>query len=101
MAPPLLRKDESIGAGLSAGRWQVVQKIGDGGFAEVYEVMDTHNGNARVRFYQVLHEYRHIGFTPLVGHNKFDIERKARLQSFVKASVKEQNVWYWLGGVQL
>ena len=49
MAPPLLKRDESIGAGLSAGRWQVVQKIGDGGFAEVYEVLDTHNGNARVR----------------------------------------------------
>jgi len=49
MGPPLLRKDECIGQGLSAGRWQVVQKIGDGGFAEVYEVLDLHNSRARVR----------------------------------------------------
>ncbi|CAL8462189.1 g1720 [Coccomyxa elongata] len=39
--PPLLRKDVKLGEGVNLQRWAVVKRIGDGGFAEVYEVLDT------------------------------------------------------------
>lgn len=42
---PLLEKDDRVG---EEERWAVVRKIGDGGFAEVYEVRDTLNNNAKV-----------------------------------------------------
>ena len=43
---PLLRRDDRVGEG---ERWAVVRKIGDGGFAEVYEVRDTLDDDAQVR----------------------------------------------------
>ena len=46
--PPLLRKDAAVGEGGSQGRWAVVRKVGDGGFAEVYEVKDTFHADERV-----------------------------------------------------
>jgi len=36
----MLRKDERIGQEGNR-RWSVIKKIGEGGFAEVYEVLDT------------------------------------------------------------
>lgn len=36
-----LKKEEAVGEGLSKGRWTVVRKIGEGGFAEVYAIKDT------------------------------------------------------------
>ena len=36
----MLKKDESVGQEGSK-RWTVIKKIGEGGFAEVYEVFDT------------------------------------------------------------
>ena len=47
--PALLRKDERLGEGVDVERWAVVRKIGDGGFAEVYEVRDTLSDDQRVR----------------------------------------------------
>ena len=47
--PALLRKDEKLGEGVDVERWAVVRKIGDGGFAEVYEVRDTLAQDQRVR----------------------------------------------------
>lgn len=42
-------KDEKVGEGLNKGRWAVVRKVGEGGFAEVYEVFDLlQNIKARV-----------------------------------------------------
>lgn len=40
-SPSGLRRDEKIGEGLNRGRWVVERKIGEGGFAEVFEVHDT------------------------------------------------------------
>ncbi|KAK9906526.1 hypothetical protein WJX75_003368 [Coccomyxa subellipsoidea] len=39
--PPLLKRDVKLGEGVNLQRWAVVKRIGDGGFAEVYEVTDT------------------------------------------------------------
>ena len=36
----MLKKEESVGQEGSK-RWTVIMKIGEGGFAEVYEVFDT------------------------------------------------------------
>jgi serine/threonine protein kinase len=36
----MLRKDEKIGPDGNK-RWSVIKKIGEGGFAEVYEVLNT------------------------------------------------------------
>ena len=46
--PPLLRKDVKLGEGVNLQRWAVVKRIGDGGFAEVYEVLDTFKDNEKV-----------------------------------------------------
>jgi hypothetical protein len=46
---PLLKKDDRLGEAENLQRWAVVRKIGDGGFAEVYEVRDTLNDDAQVR----------------------------------------------------
>ena len=40
-SPSGLRRDEKVGEGLNRGRWVIERKIGEGGFAEVYEVHDT------------------------------------------------------------
>ena len=45
---PLLKKDDRLGEAENLQRWAVVRKIGDGGFAEVYEVRDTLNDDAQV-----------------------------------------------------
>ena len=37
---PLLKADQKFGEGLDMNRWLVVRKIGEGQFAEVYEVID-------------------------------------------------------------
>ena len=47
--PRPLPRDTVLGEGLNTGRWSVVRKIGDGGFAEVYEVRDTHAGGDKER----------------------------------------------------
>lgn len=47
-AQPLLKKDDRLGEGVNLQRWAVEQKIGDGGFAEVYEVRDCFRDNAKV-----------------------------------------------------
>ena len=41
MTSRTLRRDTRIGEGENSGRWSIVRKIGDGGFAEVFEVKDT------------------------------------------------------------
>lgn len=46
---PLLKKDDRLGEAENLQRWAVVRKIGDGGFAEVYEVRDTLNDDWQVR----------------------------------------------------
>lgn len=46
--PPLLRKEEKLGEGVNLQRWSVVKKIGDGGFAEVYEVADAFKDDEKV-----------------------------------------------------
>ncbi len=48
--PPLLRKDVKLGEGVNLQRWAVVKRIGDGGFAEVYEVLDTFKDDEKVGF---------------------------------------------------
>ena len=37
---PLFKADQKFGEGLDMDRWLVVRKIGEGQFAEVYEVID-------------------------------------------------------------
>ena len=39
---PLFQKGSRVGAGPDADRWSVVRKLGEGQFAEVYEVKDMH-----------------------------------------------------------
>lgn len=48
MPSPLLTRGERIGDGLNLQRWQTIRKIGEGQFAEVYEVADTFNDGRRV-----------------------------------------------------
>ncbi len=48
---PILAKGQRVGSGPDADRWQVVRKLGEGAFAEVYEVKDTRqdaDGQTRV-----------------------------------------------------
>ncbi len=46
---PLFHRGQRVGSGADADRWQVVRKIGEGQFAEVYEVRDMRmDGDARV-----------------------------------------------------
>lgn len=40
-APKGLAKGTRIGEGIHFQRWQVTKKLGEGGFAEVYEVLDS------------------------------------------------------------
>lgn len=40
-APKGLAKGTRIGEGINFQRWQVTKKLGEGGFAEVYEVLDS------------------------------------------------------------
>jgi hypothetical protein len=47
--PPLLKRDVKLGEGVNLQRWAVVKRIGDGGFAEVYEVTDTFKDDEKVR----------------------------------------------------
>ena len=48
MAPALLSRGERVGDGLNLQRWDVIRKIGEGQFAEVYEVADTFDEGKRV-----------------------------------------------------
>jgi hypothetical protein len=43
-----LPRGTKIGEGLNTDRWMVQKKLGEGGFAEVYEVSDTLNRNEKV-----------------------------------------------------
>jgi hypothetical protein len=36
--PPLLKRNDTLGEGLNLERWRITRKIGEGQFAEVYEV---------------------------------------------------------------
>ena len=36
--PPLLKRNDAVGEGLNLERWRITRKIGEGQFAEVYEV---------------------------------------------------------------
>ncbi len=38
---PLFYKGQRVGSGSDADRWQIVRKLGEGAFAEVYECRDT------------------------------------------------------------
>ena len=49
MPAPLYKKGDELGEGLHLNRWKVVRKIGEGQFAEVYEVVDAFKDNKRVR----------------------------------------------------
>ncbi len=49
MPAPLYKKGDELGEGLHLNRWKVVKKIGEGQFAEVYEVVDAFKDNKRVR----------------------------------------------------
>jgi hypothetical protein len=35
---PLLKRNDTLGEGLNLERWRITRKIGEGQFAEVYEV---------------------------------------------------------------
>lgn len=50
MPPPLFQKGARIGEGFDGERWQVIRKLGEGQFAEVYEVrdMDVKDRDVRV-----------------------------------------------------
>ncbi len=54
MPAPLYKKGDELGEGLHLNRWKVVRKIGEGQFAEVYEVVDAFKENKRVRFHPLL-----------------------------------------------
>ena len=43
-----LARGTKIGEGLNLDRWVVVKRLGEGGFAEVYEVTDTLHRNEKV-----------------------------------------------------
>jgi hypothetical protein len=47
-----LAKGTRLGEGLNFSRWLVNKKLGEGGFAEVYEVVDTFS-NEKVGTYVV------------------------------------------------
>jgi serine/threonine protein kinase len=47
--PQLLKKDDRLGEGVNLQRWIVLRKIGDGGFAEVYEVKDSFQTDDKAR----------------------------------------------------
>ncbi len=49
--PPLLKRDLRLGEGVNLLRWAVVKRIGDGGFAEVYEVTDTFKDDEKARLF--------------------------------------------------
>ena len=49
MPASLYKKGDELGEGLHLNRWKVVRKIGEGQFAEVYEVVDAFKDNKRVR----------------------------------------------------
>ena len=49
MPAMLYKKGDELGEGLHLNRWKVVKKIGEGQFAEVYEVVDAFKENKRVR----------------------------------------------------
>lgn len=40
--PPLLKRNDTVGEGLNLERWRITRKIGEGQFAEVYEVSADH-----------------------------------------------------------
>lgn len=46
--PPLFKRGDELGEGLSLNRWKVVRKVGEGQFAEVYECSDALKDNKRV-----------------------------------------------------
>ena len=46
--PPLFKRGDELGEGLSLNRWKVVRKVGEGQFAEVYECSDALRDNRRV-----------------------------------------------------
>lgn len=46
--PPLFKRGDELGEGLSLNRWKVVRKVGEGQFAEVYECSDAMKDNKRV-----------------------------------------------------
>lgn len=48
MSPPIMARGERVGDGLNLQRWQIIRKIGEGQFAEVYEVADTFDEGRRV-----------------------------------------------------
>lgn len=48
MAPALLSRGQRVGDGLNLQRWEVIRKIGEGQFAEVYEMADTFEEGRRV-----------------------------------------------------
>ena len=54
MPAPLYKKGDELGEGLHLNRWKVVKKIGEGQFAEVYEVVDAFKENKRVRRHALL-----------------------------------------------
>ena len=54
MPTPLYKKGDELGEGLHLNRWKVVKKIGEGQFAEVYEVVDAFKDNKRVRHHPLL-----------------------------------------------
>ena len=54
MPAPLYKKGDELGEGLHLNRWKVVKKIGEGQFAEVYEVVDAFKDNKRVRHHPLL-----------------------------------------------
>lgn len=43
-----MARGERLGDGLNLQRWQIIRKIGEGQFAEVYEVADTFHEGRRV-----------------------------------------------------
>ena len=47
--PPLFKRGDELGEGLSLNRWKLIRKVGEGQFAEVYEVADALRDNRRVR----------------------------------------------------
>ena len=48
MPPPLFKRGDELGEGLSLNRWKIIRKVGEGQFAEVYEVADALKDNKRV-----------------------------------------------------
>eukprot|EP00798_Chlamydomonas_sp_ICE-L_P028629 gene28631-31796_t len=59
MGPPMFQKGQRIGEDNS--RWLITRKLGEGQFAEVYEVRDTH---ARDRDYRLQPPELHVSMPP-------------------------------------